>query len=88
MTQNENPKEAIVPSKKDKLKPLELVGFSAVLAVFATLIVLMGTRDIKLAAIVLGLVFILTLMVVALVGLGIKPNPEDLEARKSIDNAH
>ncbi|HUH52902.1 MAG TPA: ABC transporter ATP-binding protein [Microbacteriaceae bacterium] len=83
--QDENPTK---PSKKDRLRPLELVGFSAVLAIFATLVVLLATKDFRLAAIVLGLVFILTLMVVSLVGLGIKPNPEDLEARKSLDDAH
>lgn len=86
---NEKKEETpIEPSKKDKLKPLELVGFSAVLAVFATLIVLMTTKNLQLALIVLALVFIVTLMVVALIGLGIKPNPEDLEARQKLDDAH
>lgn len=85
---NQQDESSNAPSKKDRLRPLELVGFSAVLAIFATLVVLLATKDFRLAAIVLGLVFILTLMVVSLVGLGIKPNPEDLEARKSLDDAH
>lgn len=84
----ENKETPVTPSKKDKLKPLELVGFSAVLSIFATLVVLMATKDFRLAAIVLALVFILSLMTVALIGLGIKPNPEDIEARKSLDDAH
>lgn len=85
---NENKETPVTPSKKDKLRPLELVGFSGVLAVFATLVILMATKDWRLALTVLAIVFIVTLMVVALVGLGIKPNPEDLEARKSIDDPH
>lgn len=85
---NEQQENPITPSKRDKLRPLELVGFSAVLAVFATAVVLFATRDFRLAAVVLGLVFIVSLMVVALIGLGIKPNPEDVEARKRIDDAH
>lgn len=83
MTNDQNPR--LDPSKKDKLRPAELLGFSGVLALFAALIVLMATKDLQLAVIVLVLVFIIVLVVVALVGLGMKPNPEDIEARRSIE---
>lgn len=82
MTNDQEPQ--INPSRKDKLRPAELLGFSGVLAIFATLIVLMTTKDIQFALIVLALVFIVVLVVVALVGLGMKPNPEDIEARRRL----
>lgn len=76
--------EPVTPSRRDRLRPLELVGFAAVLAVFAGLIVLMATRSITLAAIALGIAFIASIMMVALVGLGGKPSQDDLDARKDL----
>lgn len=83
---NEEQQQPITPTKKDRLRPAELIGFSGVLAVFAFLVVLMSTRDWKLAVICLVVAFIVSLVMVALVGLGMKPNPEDVEARKSIED--
>lgn len=80
-----NGNQPVQPSTRDRLRPLELIGFSAVLAVFAGLIVLMASRDPILAVISAGIVFIASLVVVALVGLGMKPNPEDVEARKDLE---
>lgn len=85
---HEEQHQPITPSKKDRLRPAELLGLSAVLSVFATLIILMATRDIQLALICFAIAFIVCLVVFALAGLGMKPNPEDIEARKSIDDAH
>lgn len=86
MSQSPEPSEQdpVTPSRRDRLRPLELVGFSAVLGVFAGLIVLMATRDWVLALIFLGLGFIVSVVMVALVGLGGKPSAEDLEARKDL----
>ncbi|WP_024356917.1 ABC transporter ATP-binding protein [Leucobacter chironomi] len=78
------PQDPVTPSRRDRLRPLELVGFSAVLGVFAGVIVLMATRDWVLALIFLGVGFIVSVMMVALVGLGGKPSQEDLEARKDL----
>lgn len=70
------------PSRKDRLKPLELIGFSAALAIFGFLVVLMVLRSLQLASIVGGLAFIATLLLVALLGLGGTKSIEDQEARK------
>lgn len=78
--------DPVTPSRRDRLRPLELVGFSAVLAIFAGLVVLVTTRDIVLALIFLGVGFIVSVMMVALVGLGGKPSAEDDEARKDLQN--
>lgn len=74
----------MTPSRRDRLRPLELIGFSAVLGLFAGLVVLMATRDLVLAAVFLGVGFIVSVLMVALVGLGGKPSDEDIEARKDL----
>ncbi|QIM17541.1 ABC transporter ATP-binding protein [Leucobacter coleopterorum] len=88
MTQTPEPasQNPVTPSRRDRLRPLELVGFAGVLAVFAGLIVLMATRDIVLAAISLGIAFIASVIMVALVGLGKKPSQEDIEARVDLQH--
>lgn len=78
------PTQPVNPSRRDRLRPLELLGFSGVLAVFSGLVVLMVTRDLVLTGIFAGVAFIVSLMMVALVGLGKKPSEEDLEARKDL----
>jgi VIT1/CCC1 family predicted Fe2+/Mn2+ transporter len=75
------PENSVTPSRRDRLRPLEFIGFATVLGVFAGLIVLMGTRDLVLAAVSVGIAFIATVIMVALVGLGKKPSQEDIEAR-------
>ncbi len=78
------------PSRRDRLRPLELVGFSAVLAVFAGLVPLLvlrtkeGLPHFEFAGIAAGVVFIVVLLTVALIGLGGKPSDEDVEARKDL----
>lgn len=86
MTQSPEPahQEPVTPSRRDRLRPLELVGFAAVLAIFAGAIVLLTTRSIVLAGVALGIAFIVSIMMVALVGLGGKPSQDDLDARKDL----
>jgi hypothetical protein len=62
------------PSRSELMKPIELVGFAGVLALFLGLVVLMSTRDLPLALIGLGITFIVVLVVIAMLVLGIKPN--------------
>ena len=85
MTDRSEPtKQPVTPSRRDRLRPLELVGFSVVLGVFAGLVVLLATRNLVLSAIFFGVGFIASVMMVALVGLGGKPSKEDLQARKDL----
>lgn len=82
--------EPVNPTRRDRLRPLELVGFAGVLAVFAGLVVMLvlrtpeGVVDFSFAAIVVGIVFIISLVALALLGLGGKPSDEDVEARKDL----
>lgn len=62
------------PSRSDRLKPVELVGLSGVMALFVGLIILLTTRDLVLSAIGLGVSFIVVLVVIAMFALNLKPD--------------
>lgn len=82
---SDNAKKSTQPSKSDRLKPLELLVFSGVLALFAGGVVLFATRNWQLTLIFAGVGFIASVMVIALIGLGMKPNAQDVEARKDLE---
>ncbi|MDO4240964.1 MAG: ABC transporter ATP-binding protein [Microbacteriaceae bacterium] len=74
------------PSKQDKLRPLELLALSAVLAIFTGAVVAVATRDWeRLVPISAGAAFIVCLMMLALFGLSSKPNAEDVIARRNAE---
>lgn len=68
------------PTLRERLKPVELVGFAAVLAVFAGVVTLVGTRQIELSVILAGIAFIVALLVLAMLALaaGAPADPEDV----------
>ncbi|GGA69083.1 hypothetical protein GCM10011490_19540 [Pseudoclavibacter endophyticus] len=63
-------------NRKALLKPFQLVGLSAVFGVFVLLIVLLTTRNLLNGLIAAGVVFILSLVVLAMLVLSYKPNAE------------
>ena len=67
------------PSRRERLRPAELVGLSAAAAVFTGLVVFLGTREVELALIFTGVAFILALLAFAMLALAESPprNPED-----------
>lgn len=71
------------PDRRDRTRPAELLGLSAVLAAFVGVIALMSTRDLVLAAIALGVTFILSLVTIATLALTIS-SPSDVE-RSDLD---
>jgi hypothetical protein len=76
----------VIPSRKDRLRPLELVGFSFLLALFTGLVVMLSTRDLTLAGIFTGIVFIASLVVLAMLTLTMKPNRSELNDLDEQDN--
>ena len=62
------------PSRQDRLRPLEFVVISAIIAVFIGLVVLFTTRQPILALVFFGVAFIVSLVVIAMLSLAIKPN--------------
>jgi hypothetical protein len=68
------------PSLREKFKPAELLGFSVILAVFATGVITMVTQgqELVLSAVVFGVAFIVGLVTVAMLTMGIKENQPQL----------
>ncbi|WP_067880871.1 hypothetical protein [Agromyces aureus] len=62
------------PSRREVLRPVEYVGGAAIAAIFVGVISLVATRDLVLAAIGTGAVFIIVLVVLALLAMTIKPD--------------
>lgn len=62
------------PTRRDRFRPAELVILSAVIAAFGGLVTLMSTRDLVLTLIAFGIIFILSLVTIALLVMAIKPD--------------
>lgn len=67
------------PSRRDRFRPAELIGLSLIIAAFGGVVTLMSTRDLVLALIFFGIIFILTLMTIALLIMAIKPDAAEQE---------
>lgn len=78
--------ESVTPRRREQVRPFEIVGFSAVLAVFVGVIVIIVTDDWKMMGIAAGIAFIAALMMFALLALSIRPSKEDQEARAKLLN--
>jgi amino acid permease len=66
------------PNKRDRTRPAEMLGLSGVFAVFMGLVVWMSTRDLMLGLIFAGIAFIVTLIVIAMLMLAIRPDKNEL----------
>jgi hypothetical protein len=62
------------PSRRERLRPAEYVMLSGFMALFALLIVLMVTRDIVLALVAAGLIFVLVIIGISMLILAMTPN--------------
>ncbi|MCS5524046.1 hypothetical protein NY551_14995 [Curtobacterium flaccumfaciens pv. oortii] len=65
------------PSRRDRLRPVELLGISAIVAVFTGLVVLFSTRELQLAVIFLGVAFIVVVVVLAMLQLASSSEQDD-----------
>ena len=70
------------PSRRDRFRPLELLGLSFVAAIFIGLVVLMSSRQPTLALIFAGVTFIVTLVGLAMLAMVAEP---DSEERRDLD---
>lgn len=71
-----NGKEKAAPNRRDRMRPLELLGLAAAIGVFVGLVVGLGTREWVLAAIFFGAIFIVSLVALAMLSLAIG-SPDD-----------
>lgn len=62
------------PRRRERLRPAELIGFAAVIALFAGGTIFLVTRDLGLASIVLGVTFVIDLIAISMLMLAITPN--------------
>jgi len=77
-----------VPSKKDRIRPTEFLLLSGGMALFTGLIVLMSTRDVVLALVVLAITFIVAVVSLAMLTLASRPTgSEQLDIDKQ-NSAH
>ncbi|MGO4104038.1 hypothetical protein AB4Y63_08795 [Leifsonia sp. YAF41] len=76
------------PSRSDRLKPVELVGLSGVMALFVGLTILLTTREIMLSVIALGITFIVVLVVIAMFALNVKPDEAERNDLDEQDHGH
>jgi type IV secretory pathway VirB3-like protein len=65
------------PSRRDRLRPVELLGISAIVAVFVGLVVLMSTRELNLSVIFLCIAFIVVIVVLAMLQLASTSDQDD-----------
>jgi hypothetical protein len=68
----------VSPNKRDRTRPAEILGLSGIFALFAGLVVLMSTRDWMLSLIFAGIAFIVSLVVIAMLVLAIRPDKNEL----------
>jgi hypothetical protein len=62
------------PSRRDVLRPVEYIGGAAIAAIFTGVVTLVVTRDLTLALIGTGGVFIIVLVSLALFAMAVKPD--------------
>lgn len=75
------------PSARITLRPAELVGLAALVAVGIGLVTLMVTRDLMVSLIAFGAAFVLDLVVLAMLMLVVTPNrPADGERQPDTRN--
>lgn len=65
------------PNRRDVLRPVEYVGGAAIAAIFTGVITLVVTRDLTLALIATGGVFIVVLVALALLAMTVKPDASE-----------
>ena len=75
------------PDRRARTRPLELLGLSAVLALFAGVVVFISTRDAVLGLITLGGAFIVSVVVFAMIALAMSP-PDDGSPPPPSGDAH
>jgi len=74
------------PSRRDRLRPVELLGLSALIGAFTGLIVLMSTRVAFQAIIWTGVAFIASLVGIAMFVLALKPKQDELNDIEELDS--
>ena len=65
------------PSRRDRMRPVELLGLAAVIGVFVGVVTALSARDLMLGVIAVGVTFILTLVTLATLTLTMGASAEE-----------
>lgn len=76
-------KTPLPPTRRDRFRPVELLVFAAIVAVFIGLVVAGSTRSVELGGIFAGIGFIVSLVVLATLAITTRPDEEE---RRDIDD--
>lgn len=68
---------AETPSKRERTRPAELLGLSAVIGIFVALVTVLSSRDLVLGAIAFGVTFILSIVTFATLALTVGASAEE-----------
>jgi membrane protein implicated in regulation of membrane protease activity len=74
------------PKLRARLRPVELVGASAIIGIFVGAVVLLGTREIVVALEWAGVAFVVALVVTAMLLLAATPKDERPDADRNDDD--
>lgn len=81
-----------LPTRRDKLRPVEYLAISAIIAIFIGVVVALSTRQVNLALIFAVISFIVSLVGIAMLALAVKPGDSEsiemTEQRDTSDNGH
>ena len=76
------------PNRRDVLRPAEYVGGAAIAAIFTGVVTFVVTRDLTLALIGTGGVFIIVLVALALFAMAVKPDASESAELRDPDAPH
>lgn len=71
------PKDPSAPSRRERMRPAELLGMAAVFGVFVGAFVFMGSREWQLALVMAGAAFIVSLVILATLLIAAGPNLDE-----------
>jgi uncharacterized membrane protein HdeD (DUF308 family) len=80
----------VTPNWRDRLRPAELLVLAGIIALFVGLVVFVSTRELLLGLVFLGIGFIVSLIMLAMLALSVKPGADektDLD-KQNRDQAH
>ena len=76
------------PTRREKLRPLEFLVMAAIIAVFVGLVVFGSTRQLELALVFFGVAFIVSLVVIAMLALAVKPDDAEQQDLDEQNHEH
>jgi predicted aspartyl protease len=78
----------VEPTRRERLRPVEFIVMAAIIAVFVGVVVLGSTRELVLALVFAGVGFIVSLVVIAMLALAVKPDDAEQQDLDEQNHEH